>query len=105
METNREPAAGIGESCILDEKIKNYIRLGFTNVIIGIIGYKISGFDYINQSLMRYKLHHHLSNPNNFLPRSDNSAVSYFVFSQFLGSPGKAYPSGACLSFHEFILH
>src|SRR5882724_3140484 len=48
---------------------------------------------------------YHLSNPKSFLPNEDNSAVLYFVCSHFLGSPGKAYPSGAFLSLQDEIRH
>ena len=33
-------------------------------------------------------------NPKSFFPNLLNTAFLYFFFSQFLGSPGKAYPSG-----------
>jgi len=38
----------------------------------------------------KFNLSYQFFNPNNFSPSRDNSAVSYFVCSQFLGSPGKA---------------
>ena len=50
-------------------------------------------------------LYDQASSPSSFFPSSFSSAVWYFVFSQFLGSPGKAYPSGAILFFQELILH
>src|SRR5687767_3239428 len=54
---------------------------------------------------MHSQFHYHLSMPKSFLPKGESSAGPYFVCSHFLGSPGKAYPSGARLSLHEEIRH
>jgi len=50
---------------------------------------KQNGFKYAG-IVIGNRNHYHAFRPNNFSPRSDSSALSYFVCSQFLGSPGKA---------------